>query len=346
MDVSVVISTYNRCDLLPAALTSLIAQEARGLSYEIIVVDNNSRDETRRVVESFIADDGTEMRYVFEGKQGLSHGRNAGIANARAPIIAFTDDDVRATPNWVAAIKRAFDRNPQVACVGGKILPQWEVDPPRWLTREHWVALAVQDYGEEPFYVSAERPISLAGANFSFRREAFEEVGLFSPDFPRAQDTEMLVRLWRAGGKGMYVPEAVVIADVQAERLTKGYHRRWHKTNGKFNSLMRFGELTAQDGRILQQPPRMVTLFGAPAYLYRQLWGEAWRWLGSAALRRESLSFCHENRMRFLLGYLSECRRRNIKTRPRSPFVEMGLFAKAMLRKKAMERMRGNKLRP
>ena len=93
IEVSVVLSTYNRCHILPDALESLLAQEG-GVSYEIILVDNNSTDRTREVVESFIARGATNLTYVFEGRQGLSYGWNSGIAHARAPVIAFTDDDV------------------------------------------------------------------------------------------------------------------------------------------------------------------------------------------------------------------------------------------------------------
>ena len=81
-DISVVISTYNRCDMLPAAVESVLAQDASGISYEVVIVDNNSTDKTREAVESFIERGHTNVRYVFEGQQGLSHARNAGIASA------------------------------------------------------------------------------------------------------------------------------------------------------------------------------------------------------------------------------------------------------------------------
>src|SRR5678815_492050 len=111
LDISVVISTYNRASVLPAAIESILRQNAPEVNYELIVVDNNSTDDTRQVVESF---SNRNVRYVFEAKQGPSHGRNAGIANARGRIIAFTDDDVRPAADWLSNIKRAFDNNPDV----------------------------------------------------------------------------------------------------------------------------------------------------------------------------------------------------------------------------------------
>src|SRR5919202_1974563 len=88
-DISVVISTYNRCDMLPGAIESVLAQDAEGVHYELIIVDNNSTDRTREVVESLIARGEGSLRYVFEGKQGLSHARKAGIYAARVPITAL-----------------------------------------------------------------------------------------------------------------------------------------------------------------------------------------------------------------------------------------------------------------
>ena len=239
LDISVVITTYNRCDLLSGALESVLAQEVGDVRFEVIVVNNNSTDQTRLTVESLMERSGHRLIYVFEGRQGIPHGRNAGIKKARAPIIAFFDDDVRVLPDWVLNIKRALDDHPEADFVGGKILPRWEVAPPSWLTRNHWCPLALLDYGDKPFYVNADNPICLPTANASFRREVFERVGLFSSSFSRGEDHELLMRLWCAGRQGLYVPNIVVTAEVQLERMRKQYHRRWNLTAGKFNSLQR-----------------------------------------------------------------------------------------------------------
>src|SRR5215216_2688114 len=124
-DISVIISTYNRCDMLSSAIEKLLAQERERVAYEIIIVDNNSTDRTREVVESFIARGHSNLRYVFEPRQGVSHARNRGIAHAAAPIIAFADDDVVVSLDWVATIKRAFDEHTSVDCIGGRVLPEW-----------------------------------------------------------------------------------------------------------------------------------------------------------------------------------------------------------------------------
>src|SRR5581483_927586 len=102
-EVSVVLSTYNRAHVLPRALDSLAQQSFPPECYEVLIVDNNSNDGTRQIGESFCARF-SHFRYVFEPKQGLSHARNTGIRVARASLIAFTDDDVRASSDWVSTI--------------------------------------------------------------------------------------------------------------------------------------------------------------------------------------------------------------------------------------------------
>ena len=332
-DITVVLSTYNRCELLPAAIESVLEQETNGFSYEVLVVDNNSNDSTRQVAESFISQGHQNLKYLFEPKQGLSHARNMGVAHAQGAIIVFVDDDVRAQRDWLLNIKKAFDSYNDVQCVGGKILPTWNTDPPTWLNSDHWGPLALQDYGEAPLYADDQKPLCLAGANMSFRREVFQDA-LFSPDFPRAQDLEFLVRFWRGGGRALYVPDAVVFAEVQTERLTKAYHRKWHATNGSFNSLMRLGDLVGSNGQITDNLPSVVKLFDAPAFLYRELLGECAQLVVTTVRGRESLSFKHENKVRYLISYIKRRYQNDFASRNGSHLVEVGRFIKAILQKK------------
>jgi glucosyl-dolichyl phosphate glucuronosyltransferase len=89
-EVSIVISTYNRSQMLSRAIESVLDQQG-SVSYELVVVDNNCTDTTAQVVKHY-AEQSRIVRYVFEAKQGVSYGRNAGISAARADLIAFTDD--------------------------------------------------------------------------------------------------------------------------------------------------------------------------------------------------------------------------------------------------------------
>ena len=307
--VSVVLSTFNRADSVARAIEALLSQREPPHAYEIIVVDNNSTDATADVVKEASARPGPAVRYVFEGRQGLSHARNAGIAASLAPIVAFTDDDVCVSREWVGEIRQVFAAHPEIECVGGRTLPIWPAPPPPWLTSLHWVGpLALQDYGDEPFTIDARRPLCLAGANLVFRKSAFARIGGFSPEFRRAQDTECLVRLWRAGGKSLYVPSLIVHAHVQPERLTKSYHRRWHMNIGRWNARMRLEELSDPVLGLRPAPWRPTHLFGTPSFVYRQFVREVWSWAWHRAAGREARAFYHENRMRALVGYSREWR--------------------------------------
>ena len=341
-DISVVICTYNRCDVLPRALESILRQDAGSVRYEVIVVDNNSTDRTREVVTTLVTDAKTEVRYVFEATQGLAHARNTGIANAEAPIIAFTDDDVRVADSWIAEIKRSLDEHPEVDGVGGRILPEWPHEPPAWLTREHWVGpLALQEYGAAPFYVNAERPISLAGANLVFRRSVFDRVGMFNPAVSVGgdhSDTEMLLRLYRSGLQSLYVPSVIVTAEVQPERLEKQYHRRWFFKAGRAQALIRFGELFDQEGRLVDDRLDTDMLFGTPAFMYRSLLTQSVGWLGATARRRESLALTHENQLRYLVGYIASRYEQTRNERSRWCMAEMWRFSLSIVKRKIRRR--------
>ena len=305
-DVSVVMSTYNRADLVGEAIESVLGQAEGSPEFELIVVDNNSTDRTREVVGEMVPRSGGRLRYVFEERQGLSHGRNAGIAHARAPIVAFTDDDVRVAHDWVAAIKRAFDEHPDVDFVGGKVLPRWPTAPPDWLADARCAPLALTDHGDEPFVVDRSRPLCLVGASLAVRRDVFDRVGLFDPAFQHPEgsvssieDNDFELRVWRAGGKGLYVPSMVATADVQPNRLTKSYFRKWHSDYGALSAgLLRPGEMYDHDGALVAVPPDAVTVFGSPPWLYRAALREALAVAGAIVRRRESDALAREGMLR------------------------------------------------
>src|SRR5690606_1928154 len=136
--VTIVLCTFNRAESLQGALERLLEQTPGSPPHEIIVDDNNSTDRTRGVAERFRARARPmQMQYVFEPRQGLSYARNAGIAASGAPIVAFTDDDVRVSANWVTVIHRTFAAHPEITCLGGRTLPVWPMTPPSWLTPQH-----------------------------------------------------------------------------------------------------------------------------------------------------------------------------------------------------------------
>jgi glycosyltransferase involved in cell wall biosynthesis len=343
-DVSVVLSTYNRADRLPAALAALLSQVA-DVEYEIIVVDNNSTDATRAVVEQLGARSGGRLRYVFEPRQGLSYGRNTGIAIARGPIVALSDDDVRVAPDWIAQLKRTFDAHQEIDYVGGRVLPHWLAPPPRWLTDAHWAPLALQDYGNQPIVCGRERAVCLVGANLAFRRRVFDVVGLFTPSLGRVkdgigstEDHDMQLRTWKAGMRGLYDPELRAEADVPPDRLTSGYHRRWHRGHGRHCAMMRLRELVPADLGPLAEPDDLVLLFGSPAFVYSNLLRTGYNWLRAVVLRRDPRFYSHQfhHEWSYIRTRLEIFSRESGHGRP----AELVHFARAYLRKRRAARLK------
>lgn len=305
-EISVVVCTYNRAALLTRAVESLFAQQAEGTRFEILVVDNNSNDNTRAVVESLQAKSPVPLRYIFEPRQGNAYARNTGVEQAEAPIVAFIDDDVVATDNWVSAIKSGFERYPQLSFIGGKVLPLWEGDPPSWLTRAHWAPLALLDYGDKEAEIAGQMPLGLLTANIAFKKDVFADVGQFSPSLQRIkdaigsmEDTEFLMRACRSGKTGRYLPDLVTWGSIDPERLTKAYHRRWHTGQGHFYGVMNDPEWERSSFR----------LAGVPGHLYRESARNAVGWLTRVLLGQRDEAFVNECQLRFFRGFLKQRRR-------------------------------------
>lgn len=296
--LSVILPTFNRADLLKRALSALLRQTADPVSYEVVVVDNNSTDRTADVVA---LQQDPRIRLVAEPRQGLSHARNAGIAAARAPILAFTDDDVEVAPDWVETILDVLAREPDVDGLGGRVLPTWENDCPRWLTRDHWAPLALQDHGDSGRVFDRKTPIGLIGANVALRRGVFDRIGSFSPDVQRVkdgigstEDHELLTRLYESGGRMLYHPRMLVMTRVPADRCDRRYHRRWHEGHGRFYALMRTPEME----RARLRP------FGVPGHLLREAARDLAAWVRSAAVADWDRAFLAELRLRFVKGFV------------------------------------------
>jgi GT2 family glycosyltransferase len=306
-DVSVVVSTHNRAHLLRSCLDALVRQCADLSSYEIIAVDNNSTDDTSAVLAEFVGRT-IPFRASREPRQGVSYGRNVGIAAARGRIVAFTDDDICVAPDWVGRIVRAFAADDGVDCIGGPVLPMWASMPPRWLDRRHWSPLSVMDYGGETFVITADQPKCLLTANMAFRREVFDRIGVFSPDYPRSQDHELQLRFWAAGGRARYDPGLVVHTMVPESRMRTRYHRWWHLQHGRMCARMGLRERTRPDGGLRPMMSPQRTAFGVPAFLWRELAEASLRWVRAWPSRDRGARLAREMEVRHLLGYIAERR--------------------------------------
>ena len=208
---------------------------------------------------------------------------------------------MRVAPDWIAQLKQTFDAHPEIDYAGGRILPHWLAPPPGWLTEAHWAPLALQDYGGETLVSGRERAVCLVGANLAFRRRVFDLVGVFTPALGRVkdgigstEDHDMQLLAWRAGMRGLYVPSLHAVADVTPDRLTKHYHRRWHRGHGRHCAMMRLRELVPADLGPMTEPRDIVRLFGSPAFVYADLARTGYNWVRALSRRGDARFYSHQ----------------------------------------------------
>jgi len=240
MAITIIVCTRNRCRILRNTLASLAASVLPdGVGWEVLVVDNNSQDETPQVVEGFCRQYPGRFRYLFESRQGKSYALNTGVQKARGDIIAFTDDDMTVEPTWLWNLTRPL-HDDQWAGTGGRILPTQTFVPPRWMSLTDpsiGDPLGLFDLGDNPGQLDR----APRGGNMAFRKAMFEKYGGFITDLgppPNdlgGADTEFGHRLIAAGEGLRYEPSAVALHPVTEDRLEENYFLRWWFQKGRSN---------------------------------------------------------------------------------------------------------------
>lgn len=233
MKLDVVVPTYNRSDLLQRTLQSLIdAPVPPGLDVTVLVIDNNSKDNTGEVVRAFAAQTSRSIVYVKETKQGLSHARNGGITAGTGELIGFIDDDEEIEREWYTVIAREF-ADPETRFIGGPYLANCATEMPSWLPPGYNGVIGV--IPPKPRSVMAPPfPGNLQGGNAVFRREVFDKVGMYDVRLGRSgkgllseEDAELYGRLIAGNIRGFHVPDLAIFHYIPPSRLTRSYYRRW-----------------------------------------------------------------------------------------------------------------------
>ena len=220
--LSVIICTYNRPESLPETLQSLHRQSLPPCQFEVIVVDNNSEPPTRRVVDEWSKNSPFTLRYVRETSVGLPYAKNAGIRASEADIVVFLDDDEIAHPQWAAGHLSAFDGGSNVSAVTGRNWLIWDVTPPEWLLSSKLMGdLGFCDWGNTTHVTPPAE--YMTGGNASYRREVFDQIGMFDPEYPTSEDTEIEGRLREAGHTIMYAHNALMFHHVPADRVAEKF---------------------------------------------------------------------------------------------------------------------------
>ena len=274
MFISVVLCTFNRCQLLPKALGSVAASVLPASDeWEVLVVDNNSTDRTREVVADISHRYPGRFRYIFEPEQGKSYALNTGVREARGEILAFVDDDITVERNWLQNLTAAL-RDGQWAGAGGRILPEWPCVPPSWIPLNESFGkapLVIFDLGLEAGPLT-ELPV---GTNMAFRVEIFHKYGGFQTNLGprpgteiRGEDSEFASRIRAAGERLRYEPSAIVYHPVPQHRLRQQYFLRWWFDRARADVLASGN--AADTG---------WSVAGIPLHLFRRLVMGTLRWI-------------------------------------------------------------------
>jgi glucosyl-dolichyl phosphate glucuronosyltransferase len=292
--VTVAICTRNRSRALERTLRSVAAAALpASLSWEVLVVDNGSDDDTANVIARL--SDALPVRAFVEPHIGLSHARNAAIREARGDYLLWIDDDVLVDAQWLRAYDDAFRARPDIAFFGGPIVPMFEGTPPRWLR----VALpnidnayAARDLGTSAAALTRETlPF---GANFAVRADVQRrfpydpELGRSGAVLSAGEEWAALEAILAGGESGLWVPGARVQHVISAERQSVRYLRRYYVENGMSLALTR----REPGERLLFGRPRWAwreALLQELAYRARRVYASADVW--SVHLRRASVAW-------------------------------------------------------
>lgn len=203
-------STCNRCEKLRLFLDAMKASGVNGKwPIEVLVIDNNSSDATKQVVEEYTSLENPVFRYLFEGRPGKSRALNGGICQARGEILAFTDDDCIPDSGWALNILKEFDSDPELSVLGGRVelFSDADVRQAVLLSNCRMLVRNAKDVCETP---------TIIGANMAFRKGVFDAVrgfdSLLGPGSTcrAAEDLDLVYRSYKMNLKIAYSPEVVV----------------------------------------------------------------------------------------------------------------------------------------
>lgn len=304
MDISVVICTYNRAKLLEKLFSSFVrVKSPQGFLWEILVIDNGSKDDTKDIVKRWIEDGKISIAYFFLPRANKSAALNFAIEKSKGKTIAFTDDDVVVDINWLEAILKALDKYPHSA-FGGRIIPRWDRKMPKWLSDNGRYAtlrgtVFMRDDGDkDQEYNDTMSSYIPCGANMFFRRTVIETNGPFRIDlgpskgFPgTSEDTEFCSRMLKNGEKFMYIADAVVYHPAESERISKKALLNWRYYCAR------------SEVRACSPENRPKYIFKVPRYLIRQLISNARIWISSFDAQKR---FYYKLKTYYTFGEISE----------------------------------------
>lgn len=230
MNLSVVVCTYNREKYLYNLLKSIAENDFSKELYEIILVNNNSSDNTEAECMRFRSDfPDVDFQYVEEKKQGLSFARNRGIIHANGDVLIYVDDDALVSREYLQTYYDFFQKNPSVEAAGGAILPQYETQEPAWMTLYTKQLLTAYLYKGNDIKPFGKREFP-GGGNAAYRKKVFDEIGFFNTNLGRkgtslagAEEKDVFDRMRKRKMQVFYLPKAVLYHIIPQRKLEKEY---------------------------------------------------------------------------------------------------------------------------
>ncbi len=300
MDLSLLISTYNRAGLLAQTLEHIGAQAVRASTrWEVIVVDNNCTDSTAEVVRSFAGDlRFPALRYLREPRQGVAFGRRLGFLESRGELVAFVDDDCLLASDWIEQCLQFARAQPRAGAFGGKNELLFEA--PNRIAELYGVSLARQDWGGSPHRLPSTGRKYPIGAGLVLRREAilaskWIEIGVLTgrcaDQLSAGDDAELVMRIRHAGWEIWYAPQLKLLHVIPGTRSSLPYLRQLHRGFGQaeafLRALSRTPSLTLPDrltgigwavteiGRVLARWPRGYVQYAEERSTWLIRWSHA-----------------------------------------------------------------------
>ncbi len=223
----IIIATYNGAKTLPVVLDSLTRSTLPKDQWRLLVMNNNSTDHTRAVVESYA--DKLPVEVIDVTTPGKSKAQNAGIALTDAEYILFTDDDVKLAPEWAAALIHAGETQPDYDIFTGMIIGQWEKEPDTQL--KNWIPLGSTYAIHERTESGDCDPGKVWGPNMMYRKCVFENGHRFNeaigpvpaPTYAMGEDSELAVRASESGHKVYFSADAKVIHTIEADTVNEDW---------------------------------------------------------------------------------------------------------------------------
>lgn len=231
--LSVILCTYNRDKYIYNVLRSIADNDYPHNLYEIVLVNNNSTDNTQAECQRFQADyPDITFRYLVEPSQGLSYARNCGITNALGDLLVYVDDDATVNPQYLRTYADFFQRNPDAVAAGGPILPVYETQEPSWMshyTRQLITGRLYLGSRQRQF----PRGAFPGGGNACYRKTVFDAVGPFNVQLGRkgnsligAEEKDLFDKMTTRGMHFYYLPNAILYHIIPPHKLTPDYFQR------------------------------------------------------------------------------------------------------------------------